>query len=198
MPELISPPGAGASPVAVVGLDLSLRSTGIAYADGAARRLRTWRLRGPERLAYVRAAVLEAAQWAELVMIESYAWTAPGRSTISLGELGGVIRCSLWLAGLPFYEVTPASLKLFATGDGSAAKPAVVEAAQRHLGYGGQQHDEADALWLRALGRALVGWPVTLDLPPENLAALDAVRKRGAVTGSTARPVADVATGGRL
>lgn len=85
-----------------------------------------------------------------------------------------MVRCALWRAGVAYYEVAPALVKSYATGNGAASKDAMVAAAQRHLGYGGDSDDEADALWLRALGRAVTGWPVAIDMPSANAAAVDA------------------------
>ena len=44
-------------------------------------------------------------------------------------------------------------MKKFATGKGNAGKPMMIEAAQKKLGYTGNDDNEADALWLLNLCR---------------------------------------------
>lgn len=103
----------------------------------------------------------------ELVIVEGYSLASPGRlSLVRLGELGGVVRLRLFELGIAYVEISPSSLKLYATGNGSAKKPAMIEAA---LALGASfsrpvtgnektdPHDEADAFLLRHLGRAAYG-----------------------------------------
>jgi len=62
-------------------------------------------------------------------------------------------------------------LKVFATGKGNAGKADVLVSAVRRLGYDGADHNQADALWLRAIGMHLLGEPI-VDLPKEHLRSL--------------------------
>lgn len=151
---------------------MSLRRTGIAYGNGTVQVIKTDALRGMNRLMFVRERVLRAlAARPMLVAIEGYAYGARGRSTISLGELGGLIRFEVWARGIDVLEVPPAQLKLYATGRGVGSKTSMVIAARERLGYEGTSDDEADALWLRALAYEVVGAPL-VKLPVANLAAL--------------------------
>ena len=142
-----------------VGLDLSLTSTGWAVLSEATStpsygRVRPGKLRGEERLVRIRTDVMAVAQASTLVAIEGYAFGArQGREV--LGELGGVIRVALHEAGTPFIVVAPPTLKKLATGKGNAPKEAVLAAAIRKLGYPGSSNDEADALWLAHMARAV-------------------------------------------
>lgn len=185
---------------AVVGLDLSLRSTGIAYADGHVRAVPTGKLRGPERLAYIAAEVVGAAHSAEMAVIEAYAFGAQGRSAYALGELGGVVRLDLWRHGVAYWEVSPSALKVFATDNGGAGKATMAAAARARLGYLSDQDDEADALWLRALGLAALGFHVTADAPNERQAAVVAAVAAQRPTWGHAggRPMVTVPVPGRL
>jgi Holliday junction resolvasome RuvABC endonuclease subunit len=166
----------------VVGIDLSLTGTGIAYANGSTVTINTAGLRGPERLVVIRDAVraaLDVAEWApDLVMLEGYAYGRPNKAH-ELGELGGVVRVALHeeCRGFPsmgWALVPPPRLKKFATGKGVADKTAMVVAARDRLGWAGMDNNQADALWLRAMGLALYGaLPITL--PQVNMSALCAV-----------------------
>lgn len=159
----------------VVGLDLSLRSTGIADADGTVRVVRTSELRGMQRIDVIQTAVVRALDGVDLVAVEGYAMAARGRSVFALGEVGGVVRHTIWVLGHAWIDVPPTSLKRYATGRGDANKIAMVIAARDRLGYEGGDTDEADALWLRAIGLAVAGAPL-VKLPQTHLAALAGVQ----------------------
>lgn len=144
-----------------IGLDLSLRATGIARVDGTAMVVHTGHLRGMPRLDVVRMHVVRAlAAQPDLVAVERYAYGARGSAVVSLGELGGVIRHAIWSAGLPYVEVAPSQLKLYATGKAQAGKTAMVIAARDLLGYEGDDADAADSLWLRAMALDFLGDPL--------------------------------------
>jgi Holliday junction resolvasome RuvABC endonuclease subunit len=48
-------------------------------------------------------------------------------------------------------------IKMFATGKGSAGKPAMIKAAKDKLGYTGNDDNEADALWMLELANKEYG-----------------------------------------
>lgn len=180
----------------IIGLDLSLTATGI--ADETGTRCIKPKSKGVERLGEVRDALLRmmhehvtfdaqficgtgprhCVDMPRLVVIEGYSM---GRQSGSqgvaqqLGELGGVVRLALFEAGVPFVDVSPASLKKYATGKGNASKDLVYGEAIRRLGYTGQSNDEADAMWLRAMAHDAYGEPL-VKLPALNRTALDGVR----------------------
>lgn len=157
--------------MSVVGLDLSLTATGIAGLAGATSTVKT-RTRGMERLDVITDAVLNAANLAGLVCIEGYSFGSLASQAHALGELGGVVRWSLWRSGIEYLDVPPSTLKTYATGKGNAGKVDVVIAARDRLGYEGTDDNEADALWLRALGLDLLGSPL-VKLPQTHRRALD-------------------------
>jgi len=151
-----------APPKRVIGLDLSLTATGVAYPSG---RVATWRSkhRGCERLLELRDDVLAAARRADLVVMEGYAFGRPQQAHY-LGELGGVVRLGLYEVGTPFVVVPPSVLKGYACGRGNAPKDEVLVSAVRRLGYEGADNNQADALWLRAIALEALGAPV-VELP---------------------------------
>lgn len=181
----------------VVGLDLSLTATGVANGNGVPETL-TSRLKGCQRLAEIRDAVLDCCAFGwmpdpgcdfpgphdrdfsgavvthvsrPLVVIEGYAFAARNSHAHALGELGGVIRLALHEAGVPYVDVPPSSLKKYACGKGNANKGEMLAAAIRRLDYEGASDNEADALWLRAMGLDALGCPV-VKLPEAHRAAL--------------------------
>lgn len=163
----------------VVGLDLSLDSTGVAYANGRAACIDASKFRGAERLQFVLDNVREAFDVAEsvpdLVAVEGYAYNGGAKAAFVMGELGGLVRLELWRECIPHVIVPPNKLKQYATGKGSGPgtdKTAMVVAARDRLAFGGLSHDQADALWLRAYGLDLLGAPLVA-LPKAHRAALD-------------------------
>ena len=141
----------------VVGLDLSLTSTGIAWIDGHATVVKP-RTRGNARLVEIRRAVGEAVygdDYADLVVLEDFLESQPSSGRVGL--LHGVIRVALFDLGRPMLFIPPTTLKVFATGRGGATKADMVEAAQSDVGYSGFDDNCADAIWLRQLGLHLAG-----------------------------------------
>lgn len=162
---------------AVLGLDLSLTATGVALPNGEPKVL-TNNLRGCDRLIWIRDVIAFSldVHAPDLVMVEGYAMgTVRQAHSYATGELGGVVRVMLHEASQPFLDVPPATLKKYATGRGNAKKVEVLQAAWKRLGYEGTSDDEADALWLRAVGMELLGVPV-VSLPAVQRAAVDVLR----------------------
>lgn len=158
----------------VMGLDPSLTSTGLATPDGTAHTLEPPAgLAGMARIAW-HVDQLFYANWmhgTDLVVVEGYSFGSKGNATRDLAELGGVLRFTLWHGRKRWVDVPPPTLKIFATGKGTADKTAMVVTARERLGYGGLSADEADALWLREFGLHLLDRP-TVKLPLTHLRAL--------------------------
>lgn len=156
-------PGSGLK--RVVAFDLSLTAAGVAVWDS--RRspfsIQTHVVRGPtvkkgsaphyyaQRLAKLEVELMQFVKArraeGELVVFEDYAWGAR-QLAHQLGELGGVLRLAVFRVAVPFAVVNPATVKKFATGRGNCKKSDVLLAASRQLGYSGNSHNEADALWI--------------------------------------------------
>lgn len=146
----------------VAGLDLSLRSTGLARIGAGpveTGRIRTRRT-GMRRLQKIED---ECAQWcagADAVFIEGPAFGAYD-SNRQLAGLWWIIRYRLWEEGIPVGVVPPATLKLYVAGKGNAGKRAMVDAVNGP-GFPDvivESDDEADAAGLAYLGLRAVGAP---------------------------------------
>jgi Holliday junction resolvasome RuvABC endonuclease subunit len=167
----------------VVGVDLSLRATGIADIDGDAHVFKPTHdgatNAGMDRLCEIRDHVVEATFAATLVVIEALAFDAHDTNRWA-AQLAGIVRARLFDEAIPFVLCPPNTLKKYATGNGQAAKDQVTNAAQKRLGYEGYNNDEADALWLREIGLELCGDPV-VELPRVQRDALNLLRQRSPV-----------------
>lgn len=160
----------------VIGFDLSLAATGLALPDGTCRTYRP--KTGPDEPARRLHELVERisarihAVHADLAVIEAY-FVNPKFVTASLrlAELGGPIRVLLFERNIPYIEISPAALKMFATGNGNATKEQMVIAA-RNYGATVANDNEADAFLLRLA--ALQRYEPTLELPQitKSIAAL--------------------------
>jgi len=169
----------------VVGLDLSLTSTGIAvYPQGkpapwvgtigsAGKKGDPWATRY-RRLDNLAGRIIDAVPENALVVME-----APSYGSVTGSQHD---RSGLWwmvydlLAGTTrtVLPVEPTVRAKYATGKGNASKDAVLAAAvRRYPDIAIDGNDTADAVVLMAIGRRLLGAPIDDPMPKVNLSALD-------------------------
>jgi Holliday junction resolvasome RuvABC endonuclease subunit len=149
----------------ILGLDLSLRSTGYVLLDedhvAWFGTVGSDTLREVERLAmfdvWIRKAIEEHKLGMAYAAIEGYSYGSPLRAT-ALGELGGVIKLALFDHGIDTRVVAPGTWKKVLCGNGSLDKNnAAIELYKRH-GVEFHSQDVLDA-WAVAmcLRRQLLG-----------------------------------------
>jgi crossover junction endodeoxyribonuclease RuvC len=158
----------------VVALDPSLTCTGVAESRAPTEPgvlTPPNGLTGMGRLHWIQKQVMQLATGADLVVIEGYSH-ASRHFAHQLGELGGVIRLTLWCMRVPYVDVPPAGRMKIATGKGQAKKEAVLAEAIRRLGYTGSNDNEADAMWLLQLALHHYGLPGAVALPAAHLEPL--------------------------
>ena len=166
--------------LAVVGLDLSLTSTGIArigektWADRIVPRVTSY-----QRMAFIVSAVADLVSDADLVVVEGPSFGSGANSRQAghheRGGLWWLVTYRLWRKAVPFAVVPPATLKRYATGKGNATKDAVLAAAiRRYPAVEFDGNDQADALVLAAMGADHHGRPIA-PVPQANRAALGSV-----------------------
>lgn len=156
----------------VIGLDLSLTSTGVCLPDGSSYRIKTRSGDGDRRLLSIRGSIRAAltAHRPHLAVVEDLPRHAKGAGIVA--KVHGVVVCELLDAGVPYAYVVPATLKKYATDNGNADKRRMADAAYLAAGAEfpgdlnarGEGGDMCDAWWLRAaghdaLGQALFGMP---------------------------------------
>lgn len=170
IPGLISPgeltlddPVVAPAGLRVIGLDLSLTSTGVALPDGTTYRIKTRDKDGDRRLLHIRDSIRDdlAEHRPHLAVIEDLPRHAMGAGITA--HVHGIVKAELLDAGVPYGIVVPATLKSFACDNGRADKAAMAAAAYLAAGAefaddkGG---DQADAWWLRAAGHDWFGAPL--------------------------------------
>ena len=146
--------------VRVLGVDTSLRSSGIAVVEGQGTRLgavdygriqnkRT--LSRSECLAAIRAGLLDVINTysPDEVSIEGVFYCRNVKTAVILGEARGVVIATCAEAGLPIYEYAPRRVKQAVVGYGNAAKDQVGTMVMKMLKLKEMpQEDAGDALAL--------------------------------------------------
>jgi Holliday junction resolvasome RuvABC endonuclease subunit len=151
----------------IIGLDLSLTSTGICVNDQC-EALST-NAKGVERLDWFQTVIVDRVLEVSnpVVCIEGYSFGSRNSQAHSIGELGGVVRLGLWKRNIPWVDIPPTCRAKFATGKGNAGKNEVVSAISARTGIvwsGKGADDMCDAWILREMGLAHLGksgfaWP---------------------------------------
>lgn len=146
-----------------LGIDQSLRSTGVALIDASGAlsyqgTINPVKLKGVERLAYIRRGLEEAlnsvgAKQVTYAAIEGYSYGSVG-TLFELGEVGAVVRLVLHDNRVPFVIAAPTQLKRFVSGDGQATKDRMRAAVADTWGITIVQDDECDAFGLAQLARS--------------------------------------------
>lgn len=139
----------------VIGLDLSLVATGIAHMTpvGVVTDLVTANGTGLLRLRRLAFTIRELCTSAALVCIEGPAYhQGTGAGYHERAGLHWLVLDRLWKTSTPVAVVGPSVLKQYATGKGNSGKDAMVLAAARRFPTFDGDNNQADALWLAALG----------------------------------------------
>lgn len=162
----------------VIGLDVSLTSTG--YSGCGLRGTITSKARGAERLDDISTLlrnIIITCPSNVVVIIEGYSFASRNSQAHSIGEVGGVVRLTLFREGVPFIEVPPTSRAKFATGKGNSSKNEVISAVSARTGIvwsGKGADDEADAFILEEMGLVVQGYG-RYEWPKVNLEALEKI-----------------------
>lgn len=166
----------------IVGLDLSLTSSGVAVlADGevTVSRVRSVGKKGDSllargrRLNRLKVQLLDLCDGADLVVIEGPAMNVSASASGAVHDRGGLwwlVVHSLIASGVPVMEIAPRVRAKYATGKGNAAKDAVFAAVlRRYTEVPIANNDEADAVVMVAIGARVLGVPIEPSLPQLNL-----------------------------
>jgi len=166
---------------AIIGIDPSLTATGIAMADRqetiTSEPSGTSVMDRLSRIVTITSQVVTLIPHGSLVVIEGPAYETRDRS----GQHH--LRAGLWwlLAAdladrsCALVEVSPSTLKKFATGNGAAAKPDMRMALYKRAGIDIADNNQVDAWWLRQIGLHLTEHATRIELPKLQLDALNKI-----------------------
>jgi crossover junction endodeoxyribonuclease RuvC len=142
----------------VIGIDSSLRSTGIGVVESQGSRLKVVEfstVKNPASLSHSECLRLVLGALTatfdrckpQAAAIEGGFYFKNARTALVLGEVRGVVIAASASAGIPIYEYSPRLVKQALTGFGAAQKDQVSKMVKVILGVTGDiQEDAADAL----------------------------------------------------
>lgn len=166
-----------------VGLDLSLRATGVGVVnpeDAAACRVLTVSPKATSRdgdrlqTIYRELDRIFDTATSSLVAIEGYSFGSKN-GQFQLGEVGGITKLLLMQRQIAYIVVPPNVLKKWTTGNGTADKIAMAVATFDQWGMKFDDDNQCDAFNLATLAAAYGGDPMT-KLTADRKKILDAIR----------------------
>jgi crossover junction endodeoxyribonuclease RuvC len=161
-------------PVNVIGLDLSLTKTGVAFCSsvGGHSAIETELIKSKpsgdqplDELRRIIGIVHMIKKWVEtqskgrtvdLVALENLSFMSKGTSLTQLSGLSYFIREWLFMSSIPFVMVAPTSLKKFVTGKGNAEKDQIMMYVLKNWGIMSPEQNQADAIALSKIAEAMV------------------------------------------
>ncbi|XBH22920.1 crossover junction endodeoxyribonuclease RuvC [Jonesiaceae bacterium BS-20] len=171
----------------IVGIDPSLRNTGVAIIDNGAlvelTSIPTKKLTGEMRVQFILEHIEKFVQGADIIGIEGVSYNSVSSRLNEVYGLWGILNHYLWQNFRSPVIVTPATRAKYATGKGNASKDTVMAAViRRYMDERITGNDEADALVVAAILSRLAGSPIEDSLPATHLAALDKMEPLDAVS----------------
>jgi hypothetical protein len=173
------PAGAGPRP-RVLGLDLSLTSTGVASNAGGgwSDTIRPKRLTGLDRMTHIRSTLLDLyVPDTGLIVVEGPSFGSSGAGSHERAGLWWLVMDALRRRDIPLAVVPPKNRAQYAFGKGDANKREVLAGVGALFPQFDVTHrpglgDEADAFILAAMGADWLGYPL-VEVPANHRKALD-------------------------
>lgn len=149
-----------------IGIDLSIRSTGIVILNGEHKQ---WAVIKPEdikgqhdmdKFNFLAQEVFNFCRLTtmDLIVIEDYAFSAKGQIT-RIAEMGGIVKHVLYTqSGVPvnrFVRASPTTLKKFTLGKGTGKKNQMLLGVYKKWGFDAPNDDINDAYVAARLGMAI-------------------------------------------
>ncbi len=162
----------------IVGLDLSLTSTGWAVGDETGTFQS--KKKDPERMIEIKSnIVVELSPYeTPVVVMEGFSFGSRQTHAHALGGLGWIVRAELYERDIPYIVVPPTVLKKYATGKGNASKNEVVSSVSAKTGIvwsGSGSDDRCDAWVLCQIGRKIAGQEIYPHFGEVDISKLDFV-----------------------
>jgi len=159
----------------ITALDLSITATGVCLPDGTVSTIRTRTADGDRRLLVIEDAVRSVATGVDLVVLEALTGNLKGSASVTIGKVHGVVdRLLMREMEIPYVEVSPSTLKKFASGNGNCNKIEMGVSAMQRFGLRFRDDNQCDAFWLHQAALTHYGL-ADVTLPAVQRRALEAV-----------------------
>lgn len=109
----------------------------------------------PERFMDITKQILDNLFEGDIICIEGFSYGSKGKGVSTQYGIGWLIRSELIRNGYSYQEVSPSSVKKFATGKGNVNKDAMVLPIYKRWGFEHNSDNVRDAYVLAQIGRAL-------------------------------------------
>lgn len=139
-----------------MGLDLSLSSSAYYISDSGDHGVVKSKDKGVKRLLFIRDTLLRVVKGynPDLICIEDYSYGSSVGQAFSIGELGGIIKCSLIELDFKVLLMSPSSLKKFISGKGNSSKDVMMLKTFQKYGEEFTDNNICDAFGLVQVGKA--------------------------------------------
>ena len=164
--------------LSILGIDLSLKATGLAHGWGTETLTFPDEVDTLDRIDKIERRVWELVVTPCVAVLEGPSFRSNLPSAHERAGLWWGVRRTLRDMSVPVAVVTPAAVKKYATGNGTASKQEVLAAViRRYPDFTGTNDNEADAYVLRAMGLDHYGLRYCdLQVPKPNRAALTKIK----------------------
>jgi len=163
----------------ILAIDQSLTDSGYCISGSPIKygSIKTGKLRGTERLAFIRNEVfsLITSSRAELVAIEDYSYGSTGH-TFSLGELGGVIKLLCYEMGIQRISIPIGSWKKHCLGKGNVKKDLVLKFVLQKYGFDTDNDNIADAYCLLKFAGDMIAFENGKEFPESSVETFKKLR----------------------
>lgn len=109
----------------------------------------------PQRMIHISDTIINNLQKDDIICIESFSMNSQGRALTFQSGLGWIIREQLHRKGYSYYDVTPKSVKKFATGNGNATKTTMIKPIQYRWGFYHASDNIMDAFVMSEIAKAI-------------------------------------------
>lgn len=142
-----------------IGIDPSTKTGLIVMSDSGIviyeQEITTKEKRDPQRFINIASSLMDKVNHDDKVIIEGFSYGSKGKGVSTQYGIGWTIRTALIESGINYTEVSPNTLKKFATGKGNVKKEDMILPIYKRWGYENDSDNIRDAYVLAQIGRAL-------------------------------------------
>lgn len=108
-----------------------------------------------QRFSDLALSVVSELEWGDKIVIEGFSYGSKGKGVSTQYGIGWIIRFMMYDCGYDYIEVSPATVKKFATGKGNVKKENMVLPIFKRWGFENESDNIRDAYVMAQIARAL-------------------------------------------